>query len=239
MRSLFILLVVLNISYLVWGVAFSEKNEPVVPQELKQVSHAITLLSEKPERVIARKDAKLISKVKTKNSDITYEAGVMQSRACFSLGPFFDEDQIKLLETKLMKGGFNPTRKSITGNEPKSYWVYMPAASTMDEAKITAGDLKAANVKDYFIIRTGKNARAISLGLYNGYNRAKLRKSNLTKLGFKAKVKTRYKEVTHHWLDFQETQSKPLMDNIWMQADKEIVLQKIARPCVDPLPETS
>ena len=239
MRSLFILLVVLNISYLVWGVVFSEKKESELPQQMRQGLQVLTLLSEEPERIVPPKDVGVTSKIKMPKLGTKNKAKDMQSMTCFSLGPFFEEDQIKILESKLLKGGFNPTRKSITDNEPKSYWVYIPAASTMEEAKTTSKHLKAANVKDYFIIRTGKNARAISLGLYNGYNRAKLRKSNLTKLGFEAKVKTRYKKVTRHWLDFQETLSNPLMDEIWMQGDKDIVLQKIARPCADPLPETS
>lgn len=239
MRSLFILLVVINASYLIWGVAFSEKNESETPQELKQGLQVLTLLSEESEKIAPPKDAGLTSKVKIPKSESNSEVEVLQSRACFSLGPFLKVDQIKILETKLKKGGFNPNRKSITDKEPKSYWVYLPAAKTMGEAKITANELKAAQVKDYFIIRTGKNARAISLGLYNGYNSAKIRKRNLTKMGFKAIVKTRYKEVTRHWLDFQETQSNPLVDDVWMQDDKDIVLQKVARPCVDPLPETS
>lgn len=236
---MFIVLVVLNISYLVWGVAFSGKNESEIPQQMRQGLQVLTLLSEKPERIVPPKDAGLTSKIKMPKSDTNNEAKDMQSKTCFSLGPFLEEKQIKILETKLLKSGFNPARKSIIDKEPKSYWVYISAASTMEEAKTTSKHLKAADVKDYFIIRTGKNARAISLGLYNGYNRAKLRKSNLTKLGFEAKVKTRYKEVTRHWLDFQETPSNSLKDDIWMQGDKDIVLQKIARPCVGPLPETS
>ena len=108
----------------------------------------------------------------------------------------------------------------------------------MEDAKLSAVDLKAANIEDYFIIRTGKNSKAISLGLYNGYNRAKLRRADLRKLGFKVSIKTRYKDVTRHWLDFHETNSKSVKDSDWQRKDQDNVLQKLARPCVDPLPES-
>jgi len=237
MRSLFILLVALNIGYLIWGVVFSEKNPADVPQPLAQGLQALILLSENPEDSMLRKDVELSSKNNSKIIDV--ESNTMLSKSCYSLGPFFEDKQVKKLEEKLQKGGFDPVRKSITDKEPKSYWVYLSAAKNLQAAKVIADDLKQVNVKDYFIIRKGKNANAISLGLYNGYSRAKLRRGKLIKLGFRPKVKTHYKEVTHYWLDFQDDQSNRLKDNIWKSNDKDIVLQKIARPCVDPLPDSS
>ncbi len=237
MRSLFILLVALNIGYLIWGMAFSEKNLAEAPQTLTQGLQTLTLLSEKPEDGVRREDIDLSSKRKIKITKSDSDTAL--SRSCYSLGPFFEDEQVKKLEEKLQKGGFSPVQKSITDKEPKSYWVYLSAAKNLQTAKVTADDLRQANVKDYFIIRKGKNANAISLGLYNSYSRAKLRRGKLTKLGFKPKMKTRYKEVTRHWLDFQDDQSKRLKDNIWKSYDKDIVLQKILRPCVGPLPEFS
>ena len=127
-------------------------------------------------------------------------------------------------------------RKSITGKEPKSYWVYFPPEKSMQAAKAVVNQLRIAEVEDYFIVREGENTHAISLGLYNGYRRAKIRVRKLKKLGFNAKVQTRYHEVTRHWLDFQENSAAPLQDSIWNKIDKDNPLQKIARPCVDPLP---
>ncbi len=220
----------MNICYLIWGVAFSEKNEPVVPQVVPAGIQELVLLKEVAEKKSPNKNVKPPKKSKTDKT---------QPVKCYSIGPFFEDEEIKILEEKLKKGGFYPVRKSITDKEPKSYWVYLPAAKTMEAAKQTASDLKAANVKDYFIIRTGKHAKAISLGLYNGYKRAKLRRENLNKLGFKVTVQTRYEDVTRHWLDFSETPSNKVKQKDWMQKDGGNLLQKIARPCIDPLPESS
>ena len=238
MRSLFILLAAINLCYLIWGVAFSEKKDPVISSDVTFNAPTLTLLTEKPKEIILRENSSGDSNYKLPTSKGSDEVDP-QAPQCFSIGPFFDENKINKLEQKLKTDGFNPSKKSITDKEPKSYWVYLPAAKTMGEAKLTASDLKAAKVKDYFVIRTGKNANAISLGLYNGYNRAKLRKTALQKLGFRVKIKTRYKEVTRHWLDFHETNNNKVNDADWMEQDKDNVLQKVARPCADPLPEAS
>ena len=239
MRSLFILLVVINVCYLIWGVAFSEKEEPAVTQDIPADSQLLTLLNEKPDKVVLRLDT-TVSKISIQDDkEQEIDTKEILSKKCFSIGPFFEDKEVSKLEKKLTKDGHNPKRKSITDKEPKSYWVYMPPHKTMDDAKLSAEELKAAKVKDYFIIRTGKNAKAISLGLYNGYRRAKLRKASLKKLGFKVSIQTRYKEVTRHWLDFHETASKAVKKANWKAKDKDNVLQKIVRPCVDPLPESS
>ena len=73
----------------------------------------------------------------------------------------------------------------------------------MGDAKAVVEQLRIANVDDYFIIRKGRYTNAISLGLYNGYGRAKIRVGAAEEnLVFNPKVQTRYKDVTRHWLDF-------------------------------------
>ena len=238
MRSLFILLAVMNVCYLIWGVAFSEKKEPVVSQEIPESPQLLTLLNEKPDDVVPRQDSTAFLKDTADDKEQEIDAEEILSTKCFSIGPFFEDKEVSKLEEKLTKGGHNPKRKSITDKEPKSYWVYMAPHKTMEDAKLAAEELKAAKVKDYFIIRTGKNAKAISLGLYNGYRRAKLRKASLKKQGFDVSIQTRYKDVTRHWLDFHETATKTLKNADWKDKDQDNVLQKVARPCVDPLPES-
>ena len=108
MRSLFILLVVLNISYLVWGVAFSEKKESELPQQMRQGLQVLTLLSEEPERIVPPKDVGVTSKIKMPKLGTKNKAKDMQSMTCFSLGPFFEED---------VELGVD-----IDRDRPRSYW---------------------------------------------------------------------------------------------------------------------
>ncbi len=241
MRSLFILLLVVNISYLVWGVAFSEKAETVPVFVQPEGVQTLTLLSETQ---IVASVTNEVKKVSDTNKPILNETesadkAPLVSRSCYTLGPILDDKDVKKLEQKLQQNGITAKRKSITGKEPKSYWVYFPPEKSMQDAKAIVNQLQIAEVDDYFIVRKGEYTHAISLGLYNGYRRAKIRLRKLKKLGFNAKVQTRYHDVTRHWLDFQESSAKPLKDSIWNKIDEDNPLQKIARPCVDPLPSNS
>lgn len=242
MRSLFMLLLVVNLSYLVWGVAFSEKsNAPEVPQQLEGVQTLMLLneqmrfsSSDTHDDESAKKEE--IAKLSTLGTELdkNMSPSIGPAKTCYSLGPILDIKDKNSLERKLQKSGFKIKHKAITDKEPKSYWVYFPAEKSLADARAVVSQLQAAKLKDYQIIRKGKFTHAISLGLYNGYSRAKIRVGRLKKLGFDPKIQTRYKQVTRHWLDFQETDAKRLNTSVWEKIQEDNPLQKLARPCADP-----
>ena len=236
MRSLFILLLIINVCYLIWGVAFSEKADTSPMSVQPQGMQSLTLLSEIKKSVATKVIPQEKSPI-TKKQDI--KQSTIPSRSCYSLGPLLGDKNVEKLEQKLKLNGISTKRKSITDKEPKSYWVYFPPEKSFEDAKAVVNQLKIAEVNDYFIVRKGEYTHAISMGLYNGYRRAKIRLKKLKELGFNAKVQTRYHDVTRHWLDFQESSVKPLKDSAWNKLDEDNPLQKIVRPCVDPLPNTS
>ena len=242
MRSLFILLLVMNICYLIWGVAFSEKNDYSEQVVQLQSQQTLTLIGEL-NNLAATVETKELAKINAKNStaksiDKNLPPSMAPAKTCYSLGPILDEKDSKKLEKKLKLSGFNPKHKAITDKEPKSYWVYFPAEKSLADAKAVVNQLRDAKVDDYFIVRKGEFNNAISMGLYNSYGRAKIRIKKLKKLGFNPKVQTRYKSVTRHWLDFQETDTQRLNTSIWETIQKDNPLQKLARPCV-PLASNS
>ncbi|MEM7401066.1 MAG: SPOR domain-containing protein [Pseudomonadota bacterium] len=201
-----------------------------------QAQQTLNLLSELDYKKVSN-EQQLLAKVKTKNSqknplDKILSPSMAPAKTCYSLGPILDENESNKLKQKLKQNGFQPKHKAITDKEPKSYWVYFPVEKTLADAKAVVNQLRDANVDDYFIVRKGKFTNAISMGLYNSYSRAKIRMRGLRKLGFNPKVQTRYKDVTRHWLDFQETDSKRLDTSVWENVQKDNPLQKLARPCV-------
>lgn len=246
MRSLFFLLLIVNLCYLVWGVAFSEKSATVTTVQTPQGDRTLTLLSEQADNMIAAANKSAANIDKTSKSktnkpktkiDKNLSPSIGPAQTCYSLGPILEEKDSKKLELKLKQSGFKAKHKAIADKEPKSFWVYFPAEKTLDDAKAVVEQLKIAKVDDYFIIRKGNFNNAVSLGLYNGYSRAKIRVGQLKKLGFNPKIQTRYREVTRHWLDFQETDSKRLKTSVWDKVQKDNPLQKLARPCSEPLPK--
>ena len=57
MRSLFILLLIVNLSYLVWGVAFSSKSNTSSVALQPQGDQTLTLLSEQADSMLASANA--------------------------------------------------------------------------------------------------------------------------------------------------------------------------------------
>ncbi len=125
MRSLFILLLVINLSYLVWGVAFSEKNNTPVIVQQPQGMQTLILLSERPDETVASvniqslEEAPKISKPNAKVGK-KLSPSITSAKTCYSLGPILDEKNSIKLEQKLKQNGFEPKHKSITDKEPKS-----------------------------------------------------------------------------------------------------------------------
>lgn len=243
MRSLFLLLLVINFSYLVWGVAFSEKNKVVEVKPHTNVNQKLVMLNELNLDTTSSNQQQVAKANKNESENFPLDKNLSPSiapaKTCYSLGPILDEKESKKLQQEMKKIGFKPKHKAITDKEPKSYWVYFPVEKSLTDARAVVNQLRDANVDDYFIIRKGKFTNAISMGLYNSYGRAKIRMRKLRNLGFNPKVQTRYREVTRHWLDFQETDAKRLNTSVWENIQKDNPLQKLARPCNSPQSQSS
>ena len=73
MRYLFIFLLALNISYLIWGVAFSGKKEQISPEVQVKSINTLILLNERPDKIkmesSKEKGVKLSLEVKSKTDN--------------------------------------------------------------------------------------------------------------------------------------------------------------------------
>ena len=101
MRSLFLMLLVINLSYLVWGVAFSEKNTTPEVIQQPQGEQTLTLLSEQAEMITVNTKKQPSSKVeKTSKANTKLNKKLPPSMApaktCYSLGPILDEKNRRL-----------------------------------------------------------------------------------------------------------------------------------------------
>ena len=241
MRSLFILLLIINLCYLIWGVAFSDKSDISATALEIQSEHSLKLLSELEDKNHAKQESQQVAKLeinkqnksKPEKSNLgkKLSPSIGPANTCYSLGPILDEKDSKKLQQALKDNGFEPKHKAITDKEPKSYWVYFPPHKNLEAARAVVSQLQDSNIDDYHIVRKGKFNNAISLGLYNGFSRAKIRVKDLKKRGFNPKVQTRYQEITRHWLDFKEDDSKRLKTSVWDKVQEDNPLQKLARPC--------
>ncbi len=120
---------------------------------------------------------------------------------CGTLGPFKSHIQAKRIRRKLgalQKIGIEQKPTLVD----KSYWVLIPPLPTRKEARAVVEKLKAAGIKDLWLVPKGEMRNAISLGLYSRRDAAYSHAENLHKKGFEVEVKPKQEEVSRYWLEF-------------------------------------
>jgi hypothetical protein len=85
--------------------------------------------------------------------------------------------------------------------ETRAWWVYLPAPGSRAQALALARRLGAANVGDYFVMSSGDQPNAISLGLFKDPANARKRRDEVVTAGFPAQIQERTEQVPEYWLD--------------------------------------
>jgi hypothetical protein len=101
---------------------------------------------------------------------------------CAEWGPFGDSERSRALaELEPLALGRLLTQKrvEVTG----AYWVYVPPLAGKAEAERRAGDLRNRGAKDAFVVETGPQRLAISLGVFRNEASANAYLAELAKLG--------------------------------------------------------
>lgn len=120
---------------------------------------------------------------------------------CGEAGPFANHAQAARLAA-LLGGGQNAAVVKRSTPVPVAYRVYMPPRSSRAEAKRMVEELKSAGFHDMWLISSGKERNAISLGVFSRKRGALTRARQLRELGFPAKVVPRTKNRSRYWLKF-------------------------------------
>ena len=114
-------------------------------------------------------------------------------KKCFEVGPFTDELSVKqwLVKNALI------SQKTIQKDSavPSDYQVYYPAAQTPEQSRINKLMLNAKGLQDIWLIPSGDNKGAYSLGVFKDKQRALVFKTELSEKGIQAQIKQREKTV--------------------------------------------
>jgi len=120
---------------------------------------------------------------------------------CFSLGPFVRKTEARAVKKKLLKWDIDATQrthKTVTDG----FWVIIPATKTRKAANNNIKRLKELGVRDYFLVATGSQKNAISLGVFSKSSSARRRLAAMDKKGVKAKITGVDLPKRSYWLDW-------------------------------------
>lgn len=197
LRLLFVLLIALNIAVGAWLLLGQDDahgrsvTDPGVPM--------LHLLSEQasasPAVAASRPPAPASIPVPAVASDAT-----PQTR-CLAIGPFATPQDLRNARSGLAGPGVRMRSRQEQTIQTRGWWVYLPAPGSRTQALALARRLDAAHVGDYFVMSSGDQSNAISLGLFKDPSNARKRRDEVVTAGFAAQLQERTEQVAEYWLD--------------------------------------
>jgi hypothetical protein len=212
MRATFLILIVANLVYFGWNYTQPPATLGKRPGPIPPGVGVLTLLRQP--RPLG--DAPSVAAA-TRRAAIGEQEGVGPgpARACYTLGPLDDQPAADELAARLQGLGLAVARRVIEDTERTAYWVHLAPLSSREAAEAMAGRLKERGVTDYFVVPSGENRYAVSLGLFSKEGGALRRVDEIAGLGLKPLVEVKDQNKTLYWVDYDETGTQRIPEPLW------------------------
>ncbi|MBX3726857.1 MAG: SPOR domain-containing protein [Xanthomonadales bacterium] len=129
---------------------------------------------------------------------------------CIEIGPFQTQSALRQAETALVALGQPLASRETVERSFRGYWVYLPAFASRDRALVTARELAAAGVRDYYVVTAGDRENTISLGLFRDRANAERRQGEMRSRGYPAELSERVEEQRVFWLAIRQPDPAPI-----------------------------
>jgi hypothetical protein len=192
LRNFLLVLLLINLGVLAWYHWLREAGDsvPIAPGYEGLPSLAL------PENQPADEPGPQVFSMKTGQELL--DAGISE---CRSIGPFSKADDIDRATQALQGLDYSVARRSQPGRLFVGYWVNIAKAQDRGAAEVITNALRADGVTDFYIVPSGDDQNAISLGVFSELERAQRRLQQLSDRGFEAQVNQRYQDGEVTWLE--------------------------------------
>jgi hypothetical protein len=148
---------------------------------------------------------------KTESEIATADTESVSKARCLRVGGIRSDSQLQNLMKSLGKLGgeeFNKGGEAGAASSNTKFWVMLPPYPDLNKATEAAGALNSMKIKDFFVVRNGEYANAVSLGVFSTRERAERRLAQISALKggkWKAKIETIGSSASsdHFWLSFK------------------------------------
>ena len=120
---------------------------------------------------------------------------------CVSTGPFRDLSEASEAMAALRSAGYLPRQRLTEGQVWVGHWVYLPAFPSRAEARTILNTLKRRGVADSYIVPSGAERNAVSLGVFAERDRAERRVVEVSALGYAPRIADRHRTGAVYWVD--------------------------------------
>lgn len=185
MRISVFLLLLANLLLFAWTHAYlgMPANADAHRIEQQLLPEKVTVVARgQPARANGKKDAAAKTE-KLETVEPVAEKSAAESCQLWSDLASADADQIERLLAERF-AAFKAKRE--TTGETSGYWVHIPPLASKDEASRKTAELQQLGIQEFFVVPTGANALAISLGLYRNQEAARTRLESLRTKGVRS-----------------------------------------------------
>lgn len=121
---------------------------------------------------------------------------------CVRLGGFESQSVAADVAKAVQQGGGAVRRQGEEAGEITRYWVMLPPVATPAAATPVLERLQRGGIKDFYLIRSGENANAISLGVYSAKESAQRRLQQIRELKLVPRIEEITLPVKRWWVEF-------------------------------------
>lgn len=123
--------------------------------------------------------------------------------SCYAIGPVLDVSKVQSMQSGLVRAGRRVFVRTITTEQVANYIVLMPAEADAAAARQLVAQLKAKGIGDNYIIPSGKNKNAVSLGVFSTISAASKRWQEVKALGFVPLLQPQKQTAEAKWFDIE------------------------------------
>ena len=153
-------------------------------------------------------------------------------KLCFSLGPFTKKIKFEKAQQQLTEEGLETKRLRLRDTSKSGFWVILPASETRKEANKHIRRLKELKIKDYFLVATGANQNAVSLGVYSQKKLARRRVDEMIRKGFIPRMESVALPRKVYWLNwYKDSEQQPEYSILAKIKNISPQISKIERSC--------
>ena len=201
MRWVFIGIVVLNVLYLGMHLFAGEDAAPVVAEPVAKGSFPATL--------------RLVGEPGGAPAPLATEPAPAGPAAagCPAVGPFADEGVADSVVTALDGAGFEATARDVEVPSATVFWVFLPVAADREQALRRLRELHARGIES-FVVASGADANAISLGTFQSRDSALGVQSRMTAAGYPAEIRPVTRNLRQQWVVLTPATAQGFLEHI-------------------------
>ncbi len=215
MRWVFVAIVALNLLYLGWKLL--DADDRVVPPQVEssdagQFPAGLQLLSER-------------SAPSAEPPAVVATAPVP---GCPAVGPFAEKDVGQVVDA-LAKAGFEAAEVAVDRDAMPVFWVYIPPAASRQQALRQLRELHAKGI-DSFVVTSGEDLNAISLGSFSSRDSALGVQARLGAAGYTAEIRQQVRNVRQSWVVLANPAAQGFLEFVPLSLQSSARLERLACP---------